>query len=624
MEGVGLATHAFLVSVAAVIGTGVLGLPVSLWRSRLAPFTAVFSLTALAQVASVAAMVELLQRAAAAGGTPTPPPTPYDAMTAGGDAGAARRFGSDSADVSGELSVDEAGLGWDGGGTDDAKVAPATRRPAAAMSSVSVDSDWDGAGGGGQRGDGRPAGVRSSAAPPPSLFAIAEANLDSLPARLAFYGAALLQFVAILTSYGLAGPQAYHALFSLVTGTEGTAIAGGVPRWAILAFILPFSAIICGALEWVLPALSAATAVKGALFTGVIVLVSALPAMVGGNPVPPALQAGVGDRMTGPFLMGTVALGGLANVLPVMWDSMGGAPTKTQVRTLRAAVVGAIVGCWALNVVWCRAVLAIVPRTAAAGLPSLSAAHALGQISTVPLIQQLRVVAASEGRASSPAATALHALVDAFVAISVTVSFGVMGAGYRHLIDGLSDGAGVPRVAAYVPAFGAVATLAVTNPAGFISVIERASSLGLNVQAGFFVVYMLWNARRKDREHAALLALAREQAAALAGGRRTAALGSTGATAERPPLPPGAGRPSAPLGDAVGVDVGSAVGKDWTIDLSVPLLPSAVPPREAILLPLRDGTATVVVLGGMAFFAFASIIDVVAPLLGIDIGGAVE
>lgn len=454
---------------------------------------------------------------------------------------------------------------------------------------------------------------------------------------MAFYGAALLQFVAILTSYGLAGPQAFHALYALVTGTEATALQEGVPRWAILTFILPFSAVICGALDAVLPALSAATAVKGLLFTGVIVLVSALPAMAGGNPVPPALAAGVADRMTGPFLMGTVALGGLANVLPVMWDSMGGAPTRAQVRLLRASVVGAIACCWALNLVWCRAVLAIVPRTAAAGLPSLAAAHAAGQISTVPLIQQLRVVAAASGRASSPAATALHALVDAFVAISVTVSFGVMGAGYRHLVDGLADGAGLPRLAAYVPAFGAVAALAATNPAGFIAVIERASSLGLNVQAGFFVVYMLWNARRKEREHAALRALAREQAVALGlGGRSAPAVGGgggSGVSVERPPRPP---PPVASGGDGgrdVAVDVAakpSAGGRAAATAASPLLSPveaeaaAAAPPHTPILLPLRDGTATAAVVGGMAFFAFASVIDVVAPLLGIDIGGSHE
>ena len=86
-----------------------------------------------------------------------------------------------------------------------------------------------------------------------------------------------------------------------------------------------------------------------------------------------------------------------------------------------------LVVCWAVNIAWASCVLSIVPQrdsqAEALGLPtSLEAAARLGQISTVPLAEVL-----GEGGA-------LSSLVSGFIALSVSISFAVMGSGLAHLL----------------------------------------------------------------------------------------------------------------------------------------------------------------------------------------------
>ena len=72
---------ATLTSIATVIGSGILALPVTLYATAVPVFLFLFTVSALAQVAVVFAIVELLQRARNRPAEPLPAsPTPHDAM----------------------------------------------------------------------------------------------------------------------------------------------------------------------------------------------------------------------------------------------------------------------------------------------------------------------------------------------------------------------------------------------------------------------------------------------------------------------------------------------------------------------------------------------------------------
>ena len=60
-----------------------------------------------------------------------------------------------------------------------------------------------------------------------------------------------------------------------------------------------------------------------------------------------------------PFLIGTVALGGVVNILPVIYEKLP--PTANSIYVFRIGVTVGVIVCWVLNVVWAAFVLEIVP-----------------------------------------------------------------------------------------------------------------------------------------------------------------------------------------------------------------------------------------------------------------------
>jgi hypothetical protein len=62
-----------------------------------------------------------------------------------------------------------------------------------------------------------------------------------------------------------------------------------------------------------------------------------------------------------PFLIGTVALGGTANTLPVMFQKIR--KNKQTVWWFRLAAICSLFTCYLLILLWCLFVLRIVPQT---------------------------------------------------------------------------------------------------------------------------------------------------------------------------------------------------------------------------------------------------------------------
>ncbi|XP_064186048.1 uncharacterized protein si:ch211-51h4.2 isoform X1 [Anguilla rostrata] len=240
----------------------------------------------------------------------------------------------------------------------------------------------------------------------------------------------LFQFISIGISYALAGSEAYAELLQV---SHTCAIP--VFTWILSLGILLAQVVIQ-------PITSLLTLLKGAML---IVTVS----------VTFAVGSEVHQQMTNdfsqigkPFLMGTVALGGIVNVMPFLFSEISN--NRTQILWFRRAVLAGLVTCAILNVLWCWAVLEIVPQMSvqkvledgvwnkSASLPaytltysniSLEQSERAGEIATIPLTQ---IITQKYSRFSWVAQ-----LIQTFIAISLTVSFLVMGSAMKHTIDGL-------------------------------------------------------------------------------------------------------------------------------------------------------------------------------------------
>jgi hypothetical protein len=227
-----------------------------------------------------------------------------------------------------------------------------------------------------------------------------------------------------------------------------------------------------------------------------------------------------------PFLIGTVALGGAMNTLPIIYSKMK--PTRRNLNFFRWSAVSALFVCFLLNVLWCLFVLMIVPQTSTdANEPSLERSRREEEISIVPVIEIINI--------KFPQYTWLGIFVQVFISISITVSFITMSTGMKHMLDGYvktfssyqnkensyiqrltkfliskskylwflrSDQDAERRVATlfqfflYISCFVVILVFAQINYKGFLSIMEIFTSMALNLESGFFVAFMLWQSRK--------------------------------------------------------------------------------------------------------------------------------
>lgn len=128
-----------------------------------------------------------------------------------------------------------------------------------------------------------------------------------------------------------------------------------------------------------------------------------------------------------PFLIGTVALGGSMNTLPIIYSKMK--PTRRNLTFFRWSAVSALFICFLLNVLWCLFVLMIVPQSSHnPNDPTLERARRDEEISIVPVIEIINL--------HFPQYTWLGIFVQVFISISITVSFITMSTGMKHMLDG--------------------------------------------------------------------------------------------------------------------------------------------------------------------------------------------
>ncbi|XP_047444336.1 uncharacterized protein si:ch211-51h4.2 [Mugil cephalus] len=350
----------------------------------------------------------------------------------------------------------------------------------------------------------------------------------SRPMSHAFNCILLFQFVSIGISYVLAGSEAYAALFNISH------------IYVIPAFTWILTLAILLAHTVIQPITSLLTLLKGILLIVTVAVTFAVGSEVG-------LQSSSDfSQMGKPFLMGTVALGGIVNVMPLLFSQIS--HNRTQILWFRRAVLAGLTTCTVLNILWCWAVLEIVPQTSLPERPlvtettaqpdsrgppssaspslytniSLEESEKAGEIATIPLTKIIH----ERYRAYSWVAE----LIQVFIAMSVTVSFLVMGSAMKHTIDGLVSSLWSSRLEWLSKAwernlpnkqhicsaksvakgfmsllgFIVIFVVSVCDPRGFVVMLDKVVSFSLNTEVGLFVFIMLRESREDRFQHLAV------------------------------------------------------------------------------------------------------------------------
>lgn len=461
-----------LTAVATIIGSGILALPVTLYDTAVPLFLLVFTVALFAQIAVVYATVELLQRSRMSHQLPT---------FAASAAAANEHISSPSASSSTQVTNDDGDVERQQQSATNIATSPSS----AVVAAVNIENIY------------LPLPPSSTTSPvEASLFSLARLYLPISALRYPFHVLSFFSFVSILTSYGLAGPQ---ALWQLV-------IPPPVPLQPPLFVFLAYSVIgivaVVFFVDVLLPFFSSLTVVKGCLFVVVVIVVACLPSSARITSFFDLFTVqSAYSSIAVPFLMSTVALGGLAVTIPVTYRLLPPRPSRQQVANYRAAAVVGLILCYVLNIGWVIAILQVVPRQAASDKPSLASAFQKGQITTIPLIETL----SEHTFMSSRLLHMVEIVVQLFILISTIVSFFVMAAGCKNYMDGFAHsvheqlfkhGHSVNirfvHTLAYCISFGPVIALVLINPKGFIVVLTRFTSTVLNLQAGFMIFVMLY------------------------------------------------------------------------------------------------------------------------------------
>ncbi|XP_064615193.1 uncharacterized protein LOC135479301 [Liolophura sinensis] len=383
----GVYLQCYFVTIATILGTGILGLPVTLTYAGLYPFLVSFGVGFFMQGLVVYFMTDLLQRAYA---------VQLEAVT---ECGRGEHLPLYSI-IDEEESLEEEEI-------NEKEIQDSVPDLAGHVILPAED-----------------------AIKPPNLHMLGEYFL-LCGIRQFFDVSILLLFIAILISYALAGSEAYAEII-------------GISHFYVIpVFVGVLTVSIVFALKLIQPVVSVLTFLKGTVLLGTVVVTFLLGTKIH-NSISNDFSA-VGD----PFLMGTVALGGIFQTMPMLYEKIQ--PVPNQVINYRRSVLLGIITCTGLNILWCWAVLDIVPQTSEcpAGVDtghslntsaikeiyaqnaischsniSLQHSNENGEISTVPLTMIIHD--------HYPSYMWIAVLVEVFIVISTTVSYLTIGAALHH------------------------------------------------------------------------------------------------------------------------------------------------------------------------------------------------
>jgi len=257
----------------------------------------------------------------------------------------------------------------------------------------------------------------------PDLHAMGKMFLGKT-SRVIFDAAVMLHFLSVLVSYALAGSLAYAQLLGIISHLT----------LVIPVYIAVYCVLIIFGGRFVQSVISTFTFFKVTLLLFMIGVVGIVAKRID---LP--IQDDWGSSME-PFLLGTVALGGVVNIMPVIFSRIPF--NASAMLRFRWAVTGGVVLCWMLNLLWAYFVLEIVPQTPALGIRagirhpelsgldiSLQRSREHGEISTVPVTEIINT--------GYPQYNWISLTVTIFIVLSVSVSFITIGTGMKHVLDGM-------------------------------------------------------------------------------------------------------------------------------------------------------------------------------------------
>ncbi|XP_058846174.1 uncharacterized protein si:ch211-51h4.2 isoform X2 [Acipenser ruthenus] len=335
----------------------------------------------------------------------------------------------------------------------------------------------------------------------------------------------VFQFISIGISYVLAGSESYAELLHI-------SYVYVIPffTWILALGILLAQVVIQ-------PVTSLLTLLKG-----ILLMVTVAVTFVVGSEVKQEISNDF-SYVGKPFLMGTVALGGVVNVMPFLFSEIS--HNKSQIMWFRRAIIGGLTTCAVLNILWCWAVLKIVPQMTVrkvledeisnnsmtfsqVTVPvytfiysniSLEESEKLGEIATIPLT---KIIIEQHHQFAWVAW-----FTEIFIAISITVSFLVLGSTIKHTFEGwvnslwsgklteLSENCekSLPQLqkcctlksvvhgCTCLVAFGIIFIVAESDPKGFVVMLDKVASFTLNLEAGLFMFLMLRKSRSEPFIH---------------------------------------------------------------------------------------------------------------------------
>ena len=340
----------------------------------------------------------------------------------------------------------------------------------------------------------------------PNLHRLGELFLVGNTQKIIFMISVFLHFASTLISYTLAGSEAYAQIFHVNY------------YYVIPFFSFVFTLAILFAKNYIEQIVSVLTFFKGSLliFTVVITFYVGMLVKVESE----SDWTHIGD----PFLLGTVALGGVVNVMPMLFAHVP--QREYEVRVFRRGIVLGTITCFILNILWCYSVLEVVPQCNESEVDegmdcsiSLAKSEEEGEIATVPLTQIMN----RDHKEFSWISTVL----TYFITLSVTVSFMTMGSAFRHALEGSIHAimrsihhpastfqvklvTSIPRClrsgymvkfVMFGGSFGFIFIFSMLDPKGFLQVLEKATSMALNLESGVFVILMLRRSRSHDFDY---------------------------------------------------------------------------------------------------------------------------
>lgn len=247
----------------------------------------------------------------------------------------------------------------------------------------------------------------------PNLHSMGKMYLGKTGQRI-FDAAVMLHFVSVLISYVLAGSKSYQGFLNGELKFE----------IIILLYCIAYTAIIVFGGKFIQPVISVITVLKCSLLILMIGIVGFVSTRIDLSPW------NSWAHIMEPYLLGTVALGGVVNILPVVYSSLP--LRKNAVKNFRIAVSAGVIVCWLLNVFWAFFVLKIVPQTTEdPDGTSLEHARENGDISTVPVRDIIDK--------DYPQYHWVSIVVNAFIILSVSVSYLTLGTGMKHVLDGVIE-----------------------------------------------------------------------------------------------------------------------------------------------------------------------------------------